>query len=266
MIEKEQERKNGETRQCEYTACDVEYTKCRSECIAEYHKLVKRVECAGKDRKIDWSSTEKIECYIRILLNSPTNDELQAVCHDGKNCISQWRTHEYNKCSAVCPNVDYGAKDAAYDQHARRDAESGEYLHIDADAKIGMDAGKVVPSFKNQLVHHSSTQADIQHADDDVSGDTTWGVNTTHRRKDGGDEARCTWHLDIDFQPIPCAIPCLEPRPCCDAKYKELYESEFVKLIDVTEVADKVKCHTQSPGEHTEKWAYNLCECCQSHC
>jgi len=267
MIEKEQERTNGELRQCEYTACNVEYTKCRADCIAEYHKLVKRVECAEKDRKIDWSSTEKIECYIRILLNSPTNEQLQAVCEDGQNCISKWRTSEYNKCSAVCPNVDYGAKDAAYEQHERRDAQSGEYLHINDGATTGMDAGAVVdtPDGK-KLVHHTSTQSNIQHADDIVRGDTSWGVNTTHRRKDGGDEARCTWHLDIDFQPIPCAIPCLPPRPCCDEKYKELYESEFMKLIDVTEVADKTKCHTQMPGEHTEKWAYNLCGCCSSHC
>jgi hypothetical protein len=222
------------------------------------------VECAEKDRKIDWSSTEKIECYIRILLNSPTNEELQAVCEDGKNCISKWRTSEYNKCSAVCPNVDYGDKDASYQQHARRDAVSGDYLHIDDAANPGVDAVDVVDG--GIATVHPSNQADIQHADDSVSGDRTWGVNTTHRRKDGGDEARCTWHLDIDFQPIPCAIPCPPPRPCCDAEYKRLYEARFVKMVDVSEVADKRKCHTQHPGEHTEKWAYNLCICCPSHC
>jgi hypothetical protein len=264
MIEKEQERTNGELRQCEYTACNVEYTKCRADCIAEYHKLVKRVECAEKDRKIDWSSTEKIECYIRKLLNSPTSDELQKVCEDGQNCISKWRTHEYNKCSAVCPNVDFGAKDAAYDQHERRDAVRGDYLYIREQGHAGVEAINVDDGGISTV--HVSNQADLQHADDYVIGDTTPGVNTTHRRKDGGDEARCTWHLDIDFQPIPCAIPCLEPRPCCDEKYRALYEDEFMKMIDVSEVADKYKCHTQMPGEHTEKWAYNLCGCCYSHC
>lgn len=264
MVEKEQERTNGELRQCEYTACDVEYTKCRSDCIGEYHKIVKRVECSEKDRKIDWSSTEKIECYIRILLNSPTNDELQAVCEDGKNCISKWRTHEYDKCNAVCPNVDYGAKDAAYEQHERRDAVSGQYLHIHDKGHAGVDAINVEDGGISTV--HPSTQANIQHADDLVAGDRTAGVNTTHRRKDGGDEKRCTWHLDIDFQPIPCAIPCREPRPCCDDKYKELYESEFMKVIDITELSGKRVCHKQAPGEHTEKWAYNLCGCCESHC
>jgi len=254
MVEKEQERANGETRQCEYTACEIEYTKCRADCIAEYHKLVKRIECAEKDRKVDWSAAEKIECYIRILLNSPTNEQLQAVCEDGENCISKWRAAEYEKCEAVCENIDYDSW--SYSQHERRDAESGEYLHIDATSTVGKD-GKLEE-------YTESTQKNIQHADDEVIGDLTEGVNTTHRhRRRKSREYRCTQHLDIDFQPIPCAIPCYKPRPCCDEEYKKLYEDPFMGMDSVS---GRRVCHDQAPGEHSEKWAYNLCTCCKSHC
>ena len=44
IAEKELERKNCETRQCDDSACEVECTKCRAGCIAEYHKFVKQID------------------------------------------------------------------------------------------------------------------------------------------------------------------------------------------------------------------------------
>merc|ERR1719498_1688407 len=232
-------------RQCRYSGCTVDYAACRDRCIAEYHRTVKRVECAEKDRKIDWSATEKIECYLRILLASPTNEDLQANCEDKMKCLNEWRTREYNKCNDVCPQVDYDSANG-YSQHHRRHGQSGEGLNPD------------------QLLHEGQ-QAFRQYGDNPVHGDRTHGVNTTHRVPDGTDpklEKRCTQHLDIDFQPIPCAQPCPKPPPSpCDAVFIAEFYSQFLKEVQIDDLAGARKCNTEAPGEHTEKWAYNLCDC-----
>jgi hypothetical protein len=99
-------------RQAVWTACNVNQQSCCKRCSIEFDAEVNRVECAEKDRKIDWSATKKIECFIDIIMASPTDEELQARCKkDGKACISQWREAEYNKCSEVCVDIDFEAGD-----------------------------------------------------------------------------------------------------------------------------------------------------------
>merc|ERR1719498_693592 len=231
-------------RQCRYSGCTVDYAACRDRCIAEYHRTVKRIECAEKDRNIDWSASEKIECYLRILLASPTNEDLQENCTDQSKCLNEWRTREYNKCNDVCPQVDYDS--GAYSQHHRRHGQDAEALNPD------------------ELLHDGQ-QAFRQYPDNPVHGDRTHGVNTTHRVSDKADpklEKRCTQHLDIDFQPIPCADPCPPPPPSpCEEVFMAKYYHQFLQLTQIESLGDQRKCHTEAPGEHTEKWAYNLCEC-----
>jgi len=99
-------------RQAKWTTCDVNQMTCCARCSAQFDLEVSRVECAEHDRKIDWSATKKIECYIDVLMASPTDDELAAKCNkDGKACINQWREHEYKKCSDVCSDIDFDAGD-----------------------------------------------------------------------------------------------------------------------------------------------------------
>jgi len=99
-------------RQAEWTACNVNEMTCCARCSKEFDIEVNRVECAEKDRKIDWSATKKIECYIDVLMASPTDEELAAKCNkDGKACINQWRENKYNECSFVCSEVDFETGD-----------------------------------------------------------------------------------------------------------------------------------------------------------
>jgi len=104
-------------RQALWTACNVNQMACCKRCSIQFDDEVNRVECAEKDRKIDWSATKKIECYIDVLMASPTDDQLQAACKaDGKACINQWREAKYKSCEDVCMDVDF---------------EAGEYRVVD---------------------------------------------------------------------------------------------------------------------------------------
>jgi hypothetical protein len=95
-------------RQALWTACNVNQMACCKRCSDHFDEEVNRVECAEKDRKIDWSATKKIECYIDVLMASPTDAELQAKCKaDGKACINQWREDKYKSCEEVCTDVDF---------------------------------------------------------------------------------------------------------------------------------------------------------------
>jgi len=231
------------SRQCDWTACQVEYTACRARCIAEFHKTVKRVECAEKDRKIDWSAAQKVKCYINVILASPTDAELQAVCHGRTNCITFWREGEYRKCQSVCDNVDY--ESGGYSQHSRRAAVEGRDMTMDRDGDPRMFS--------------QSRAGDRQLADNEVPGDTTEGVNTTHRSANGEDERRCTGHLDIDFQTIPCGEPCKHiPEAPCSKKFVEKYYKRYDGETQIADLSEDRKCHE---GEHQEWWAFNRCPC-----
>jgi len=95
-------------RQAVWSTCNVNKMACCERCSVDFNAEVNRVECAEKDRKIDWSATKKIECYIDVLMASPSDEELQAKCKkDGKACINQWREAKYKSCEHVCANVDF---------------------------------------------------------------------------------------------------------------------------------------------------------------
>jgi len=99
-------------RQAVWTTCNVNQMACCKRCSIQFDAEVNRVECAEKDRKIDWSATKKIECYIDVLMASPTDEELQAKCKkDGKACINQWREDKYKSCEDVCVDIDFEAGD-----------------------------------------------------------------------------------------------------------------------------------------------------------
>lgn len=95
-------------RQAMWSACNVNQMACCKRCSVDFDAEVNRVECAEKDRKIDWSATKKIECYIDVLMASPTDEQLQAACKaEGKACINQWREAKYKSCETVCTEVDF---------------------------------------------------------------------------------------------------------------------------------------------------------------
>jgi hypothetical protein len=99
-------------RQALWTSCNVNQMACCQRCSVEFNAEVNRVECAEKDRKIDWSATKKIECYLDVLMASPTDEQLKAKCkQDGTACINQWREAKYKSCDAVCQDIDYEAGD-----------------------------------------------------------------------------------------------------------------------------------------------------------
>jgi hypothetical protein len=99
-------------RQASWASCNVNQMACCQRCSIEFNTEVNRVECAEKDRKIDWSATKKIECYIDVLMASPTDTELQAKCTaDGQCTINQWREAKYKSCEEVCVDIDFEAGD-----------------------------------------------------------------------------------------------------------------------------------------------------------
>jgi hypothetical protein len=209
---------------CEWFSCPVEYTQCRANCIAEYHATNKEKECLEKDRKIDWSATEKIECYVDILLAKPTPEDLQAKCGT-PDCYNKWREIMYKECEKVCPEIDF--ETGSYSEHDRREAMDGTYTRHEADIDVTNEG-------------------------------TNLGVNTTHR---GEGENRCTAHLDLDFQKIPCALPCPPPPPTpCTDEFVEWHYGRhgFLSEDILGGLQDKTICHD---GEHTAKWGHNLCEC-----
>jgi hypothetical protein len=68
-----------ERNSCEKIACNVDYDRCEAQCWARYKELVGDKECLEKNRKIDWSATKKIECYLDVLLHDYTETELRTT-------------------------------------------------------------------------------------------------------------------------------------------------------------------------------------------
>jgi hypothetical protein len=218
---------------CHFLNCEDNYNRCWGQCELQYWHTRETKECLEKDRKIDWSATEKIECYVDVLLASPTKDELIANCGTA-DCINVYRENKYKYCNTICPEVDF---DASWDNHLRRDDQN----------------------FQGE-------------ADQDVTGEGATSVNTMHRAADGSDAAvRCTSHLDLDFQDPPCCHPC-EPRPqppCTGggdytggwdkSSYMWLHYGQFghFETSDIEEFVADI-CHS---GEHTMVYAFNLCQC-----
>lgn len=95
-------------RQEEWTSCQDHLMTCCGRCSAEFDETVSQIECREKDRKVDYSSVQKIECYLEILNMSLPDEELKEYCDaDGQNCKTNARIVKYKECETRCENVDY---------------------------------------------------------------------------------------------------------------------------------------------------------------
>jgi hypothetical protein len=214
---------NCEWDSCHFLNCEDTYNKCWGRCETEHTKTNEAKECLEKDRKIDWSATEKIECYVDVLLAKPSNETLIKHCGTD-DCYNKFREDMYHKCNEMCVEVDY-------DSNSRR--------------------------------HHSRREGDI-----DVTDEGANSVYTKHRAFDADAEKRCTAHLDLDYQLPPCCHPCeIRPSIPCENQgsssdhlsYMWLHYGQFGHLSqdNVPDLPNKI-CHS---GEHTQAYAYNLCDC-----
>lgn len=95
-------------RQAAWTACNDHHSTACKKCSIDFDQTVNDVECREKDRKVDWSSAEKIKCYVDVLTDSPTDEQLKARCNaKGESCLTNWRIFEFKKCEDVCHEVDF---------------------------------------------------------------------------------------------------------------------------------------------------------------
>merc|ERR1719263_2509530 len=87
-----------EKNRCHDTVCNIEYENCYADCSAKYEAHVHEKQCLEKDRKIDWSATKKIECYVDILLHDYTKEELLSKC-GSETCINEAREADYKSAT-----------------------------------------------------------------------------------------------------------------------------------------------------------------------
>lgn len=232
---------------CHFMNCEDAYQSCWARCQGEWEEIRKEKECLEKDRKIDWSATEKIECYVNVLLEKPTPAELLAEC-GSETCYNVYREHMYKKCNEICVEVDFTNEKAELRDHERLEHIEGTYVNKKTDVK-------------DQTTH--------QGADQDVTAEGKHSVRTMHRGE--GDDKRCTSHLDIDYLEQPCCQPCEErpSRPCEDdvGAYTEgantymwfhYHQYGFYSKADVVDFTNDI-CYEGM--EHTQVYAYNLCPC-----
>jgi len=244
------ETKNCKWDSCHFQTCEDEYQRCWARCEGSYKSLIPPTECQEKDRKIDWSATEKIECYVNVLLEKPTPQELLDTC-GSETCYNQYREEMYKKCNTICVEVDFTNEKAELTNHGRRE-------HVEAD--YGADG-------RNTDVKDQSTGNVV---DQDVTAEGVKSVRTMHRSDDGNENGRCTSHLDIDYLEQPDCTPCPErpSKPCeesagayatGDNTYMWLFydQYDFRSKRDIKNFEQAI-CHV---GEHTLAYAYNLCVC-----
>jgi hypothetical protein len=252
---------------CHWSSCDGIYNECWGKCIGEKEDLHKDKECLEKDRKIDWSATEKMECFINVLLEKPTPEQLKAECGTD-DCFSKYREKMYLKCNDICVAVDYDG--AGFEEQSFRDG-------IDAwFAKSRTNEGDYIRDQRSHLI------MDLKVAKSEM-------CRTKHRAGDapkalvgeGGpatfEDGRCTSHLDLCYPDNPCCRPCAqcESSPC-EGKgvtahkdsaewdhnsymFKHYGQHNFLSETTVEGMESEVICHEQL--EHSNIYAYNLCEC-----
>jgi hypothetical protein len=262
------EARNCEWDTCLYINCEDTYQKCWGACegavCAEYPKE----QCLEKDRKIDWSATEKIECYVDVLMANPTKDDLLEKCGT-EDCINKWREEMYLECNNRCPEVDYDTSEGYGDSNFPKWGSSSYASCSTAGDYTGNDFEciDIISEMIGAMGDHKR-----RHGDEDVSKEGEFAVTTKHRRE-GGEAERCTSHLDLDWQMPPCCTPCEErDSPPCEgggdysggwdkSKYMWLFYGQH-GFLDEKEIAgfNEDKCY-ESAGEHTYSYAYNLCDC-----
>jgi hypothetical protein len=233
---------------CHHMNCEIAYQSCWAGCQAEWEDIRKEKECLEKDRKIDWSATEKIECYVNVLLEKPTPERLKEVCGT-EDCYNLYREHMYKQCNEICVEVDFTN-------------ERGEL--VDHDRRIHSE---VVSDGRNTKIKDQSSHT---YADQDVTGEGTSSVKTMHRGD--GDTKRCTSHLDIDYIDQPCCKPC-DPRPSIPCEetvgaytaagantymWLHYHQHGFLSQDPVDDFSNAV-CFEKD--EHKKEYAFNLCQC-----
>lgn len=180
-IQLEYEQSSCAHRQQQFNACNDHYMTACSTCSQQFDETVKQVECREKDRKVDWSAAEKTECYVNVILASPTTAELKASCDaaaadDEKECATQWRVNQYKACETLCQEVDYHnpdgyeVVDGVNTTHRSSDAAAENRCTRDMDVHFpGKAACQVCPdlpnyacqdAFKNSLPYSEYTSTD----------------------------------------------------------------------------------------------------------
>jgi len=245
---------------CEDSTCNIEFMQCSQQCWDRYEKLTCETECLEHDRKIDWSATKKIECFLDVLLHDYTKEELLSKCGT-ENCINDARSADYKECHTICTEVDH-------------DAEWPEVVCTGDGHCQPKDCDENRTVSNHFLLGDDAYDCDINKA----------CVFTQHRST-RGDEKRCTEHLDIDYQ-IPNVRKCTDPSPpICDESFLHKWYAKFDDVSKITCINDccpddtmpeKEHCHapvdleTSYDGEnfkwihvteHTNAWAYNRCPC-----
>jgi hypothetical protein len=112
---------------------------------------------------------EKIECYVNVLLEKPTEKDLLATCGT-KACYNVYCEEMCKKCNAICTEVDFGeghrTGGGVYDEHNRRDAS----MHP-----------AVITGKRTDVADQQNRQL----ADQDFTAEGKNSVRTTHRVKGG---------------------------------------------------------------------------------
>merc|ERR1719498_790140 len=204
---------------CEKNACNVDYDRCESECWDRYKDLVDDKECLEKNRKIDWSATKKIECYLDVLLHDYTNKTLIEECK-GENCINKIREEKYKVCAGICIEVDHeGVWPEARGSWPDTAWPTSFTLHDPRVPKANDPNG----------FHLGDTNVKLTKTlyECDDNGDIVFTKHRGGSAETREDEKRCTEHLDIDYQ-IPKCTPCRpEPDPVCDEAFHQKWYSQF---------------------------------------
>jgi len=108
-----------EDRDCLWQECLVdscnEFHGCWETCLTRHDEIEKNKECLERDRKIDWSATEKIECYIDVLIAKPDNKTLLENCGTD-DCLNEYRKNMYKECHDMCVEVDFDGSWSASDR------------------------------------------------------------------------------------------------------------------------------------------------------
>jgi hypothetical protein len=269
---------------CTDRACTVQFEQCQIGCWDRYEVVIKEKECLEKDRKIDWSATKKIECYIDILLHDYTKEELLTK-FGTETCVNKARETDYAHCHTICLEVDH---EGAWPQvHAvnLKCGEPGSYGSLPQQATQYASQTAWIEG------HHPRSKHDQYHLGDSTYKCDANGaeVMTRHRGgdKDRVGEARCTEHLDIDYQIPPCCDCDVPPEPVCDEAFHCRYYGEFDDITLISEISDccpedcEETCFPDAPlkilgyagkvcatkfsevmiPEHSHAWAFNRCPC-----
>lgn len=270
-------------RGCDETACTVEFEQCQESCWSRYTELIKEKECLEKDRKIDWSATKKIECFIDILLHEYSKEELLSKCGTAE-CVNVAREADYKHCHTICTHVDHdGVWPTVHSVSLACPSDDTAYTGgKQYDSQTAWIGG-----------HHLRAKHDEYHLGDSLYACDANGaeVNTPHRggEKDGkaidrASEFRCTEHLDLDFQTPPCCDCDPPPPPVCDPAFHEKYYCQYddptiISCINdcrnpfctdkdcgMIDVVLERSCNAVNGkgllvSEHSHAWAFNRCQC-----